>query len=724
MFSLFSGAGLPWCTPIGPVVCPAPGMVPAPFWWCLSGSLGLLNPVSLIQLSGICISVLYMPPKPNADQSKKKDRASEPASLRPARVSQGGNRPAVNSPTLSPKDPFLFNERRLRSESTGGIASKSTPDSPTKTLPPLGLEKVQETDNATQQASTEADATNSSDQSVPAKKRCPCKTSSNGKSWLMTCNSCEQAWHNGCANLKGDKLTKEAVSSILKGNWQCPWCYVPAFPCPKKHKAAKAKASFENIAYANEFLAKVVDSLDTMVDTKLTEVLQTNTASIEAIGKQLDTLSKEISDFKSTPVAPLSIPAQAISHQPPPSFHPVEPIQAEDSSLNHGTNYIEDFVEDFITPEEESGLIDLLDSQTFVKEGSRGVLQFGQYYKYMGSKTSPKACPEIIKKLMDKLNEEHAKKHQDSRLHYDINSCLVNKYEGNVSHLPEHSDNEGDICPWSSIFTISLGATRTVVFRNTQDNVETPVYCNSKSLYQMTRHSQDFFKHQIKPEPEQDDSIRYSLTFRSIHWSNFNSTLLVGDSNFGKIQFGVGKGKVGQATPGFRSFVPQVADIDPISCTPFRNVVIMAGTNDLKKDMTEKEILELYRTYKTKVSQIRKYNPRCRLFVCPVLPTKSSVINKRIFRFNKFICDDLLQSDMHALLVEGFLEFVDNNTSLLKGQYSVNDSNDILHINSNKGVRLLVSLIKQAIFGAKMYDKTVNHRTFANVTRGGPVDPI
>ena len=140
--------------------------------------------------------------------------------------------------------------------------------------------------------------------------------------------------------------------------------------------------------------------------------------------------------------------------------------------------------------------------------------------------------------------------------------------------------------------------------------------------------------------------------------------------------------------------------------------------------MSESEILELYKLYKTKITQIRKYNSNSKIFVCPVLPTKSSVINKRIFRFNKFICDDLLQSDMHALLVEGFLEFVDNNTSLLKGQYSVNDSNDILHINSNKGVRLLVSLIKQAIFGAKMYDKTVNHRTFANVTRGGPVDPI
>ena len=556
------------------------------------------------------------------------------------------------------------------------------------------------------------------------KKKCPCKTSSNGKSWLMTCNSCGQAWHNRCANLKGDKLTQEAVDSILK-EWQCPWCYVPAFPCPKNHKAFKAKESFQNIAHANEFITTVVDSLDNMVDTKLTEVLQANTASVEAISKKLETLSKEISDFKNSTVSSPPMPQVTVHPPPPLPQHPtVEPIQIEDTPLVHSTNYIEDFIEDFINPEEEREFLDFLDSETFVSEGTRGVLQFGEYYKYMGSKTHPKACPEIIQKIMDKLNQDFARNHEDPRFHYNINSCLVNRYEGNMSDLPEHSDDEGDICPWSSIFTVSLGATRTVTFRNTQDNVETPVYCNSRSLYQMTRHSQDFFKHQIKSEPEPVDSVRYSLTFRAIHWSNFNSTLLVGDSNFGKIQFGSGKGRIGQATPGLRSFIPLVADIEPLACTSYKNVVVMAGTNDLKKNISEQEILGLYKTYKTKISQIRMYNPKCRLFICPVLPTKSSVINKRIFRFNKYICDDLIQSDLRALLVEGLHEFVDNHTSLLRNIFAVNDPNDILHINQNKGVRLLVKLIKQAIFRAKVHNKTVNSRTFANTTRGGPANPI
>ena len=638
----------------------------------------------------------------------KKERSSEPLPLKPVENVTRGCRSAGSSPASRPRNSLAL--PRLRSQSTSVGTVSPTANSPTT---PVSFEReIPKRKNS------------QTEKPLPPKQRCPCKASSNGKSWLMTCNSCEQVWHNRCANLKGDKLTKEAVDSILK-DWQCPWCFVAAFPCPKNHKSAKTKSTFENIANANEFLSTVVDSLDSMVDTKLTEVLCTNASSMEAISKQLETLSKEIAELKNTPTPSLRVTPPGPIHQPPAQPQPVpEPILVEDTPLVHNTNHIEDFVEDFITPEDERNLLQLLESETFTREGNRGVMQFGEYYKYMGSKTRPKACPEIIKKLIEKLNQGYAKTHHEARFHYDINSCLVNKYDSNMSVLPEHFDNEGDICPWSSIFTISIGANRKVVFRNTKDNVETIVYCPNRSMYQMTRHSQDFYQHQLKPEPEQEDTIRYSLTFRAVHWSFYNSTLLVGDSNFGKIQFGNGKGKVGQATPGFRSFVPTVSDIDPLACTSYKNIVVMVGTNDLKKNMPDPEIRELYKLYKTKISQIRKYNPRCRLLICPVLPTKSLVINKRIFMFNKFINSDLLQSTLHVTFTEGFFEFVDDNSSILKNMYAVNDSNDILHINANKGVRLLVRLIKQAIFRAKTFNKTVDQRTYANVTRGGPIAPI
>ena len=553
------------------------------------------------------------------------------------------------------------------------------------------------------------------------KSKCPCKTSSNGKAWLLTCNTCGQVWHNQCANLKGDKITQDTMDSILK-NWQCPWCFVVPFPCPKTHKSGKNKSSLDSISNANEFLSTVIDSLESMVDTKLTDVLKASNVSIEAIGKQLDKLSSEISAFKNGENDSPQAPDQP--HQPPPQPIP-SPIEEEDSPIAHNMNHIEDFIEDYLTTEEEGELTELLENETFVSEGNRDVLQYGEYYKYMGSKTKPKACPELIKKVMDRLNGEISTKQTDRRYHYTLNSCLVNRYQGNMSTLPEHSDDEGDICPWSSIFTVSIGTTRTVTFRNNQSSEEIPLYCMGRSMYEMTRVSQNLFKHQIKAEPGPEDpsQIRYSLTFRAVHWANFNSTIFVGDSNFGKVQFGSGKGKVGQATPGLKTFAAKVADIDPVACSPYRNIVVMVGTNDLKNSMTDTEILDLYKLYKLKVTQIRQYSPKSKIFVCPVLPTKSSVVNQRVLTFNKYICNDLIQSNLKALLVEGFFEFLNRQSYLLRNDLAVSEVSDILHINNTKGVRLLVRLVKQAIFRAKR-SKTIDGRLFSNVTRGGPENPI
>ena len=170
----------------------------------------------------------------------------------------------------------------------------------------------------------------------------------------------------------------------------------------------------------------------------------------------------------------------------------------------------------------------------------------------------------------------------------------------------------------------------------------------------MTRHSQDYFKHGMhKEEDLAADGIRFSLTFRALHWSNFNSTALIGDSNFGQVKFGDGKGKVGGSTPGVRFWAPTVESVDPLCCSSFKNVVLMVGTNNLKTNIEDGQIENLYKQYKTKVSLIRKYNPKCKIFVCPVLPTKSHAINRRINIFNRFLHDDLIQcSDLKVVLVE------------------------------------------------------------------------
>ena len=200
--------------------------------------------------------------------------------------------------------------------------------------------------------------------------------------------------------------------------------------------------------------------------------------------------------------------------------------------------------------------------------------------------------------------------------------------------------------------------------------------------------------------------------------------MLVGDSNFGGINFGTGRGKMGQATPGVRLWAAKVEDIDPLSCVSYRNVVIMEGTNNLKMDkMDDNGIRDLYALYKTKVAQIRRYNPRCKIIACPVLPTKSHKINRKIDIFNKFLFNDLSQCNLKVLVLDSYLTFLDRSTNMLKNSLAKPEANDILHING-KGVGALVKLIKTCIFTSRDHNKLVGSRLYANTLRGGPPDPV
>ena len=342
----------------------------------------------------------------------------------------------------------------------------------------------------------------------------------------------------------------------------------------------------------------------------------------------------------------------------------------------------------------------------------------------MGSKSHPKEMPPVIKKVMDKLNNTYASSHEDSKLHYELNSCLVNRYDDHDATLPEHADNEGDINAISSIFTVSLGTQRCIQFRELQSDNLTDVLCKGRSMYYMTRHSQDFYKHSLKKHEGSPLGTRYSLTFRSIHWSNFNSTALIGDSNFGPINFGNGKGKLGQSTPGLRMWAPTIDTVRPLSCTSFKNIVLMVGTNDLKTPgVTDEQIKELYKDYKTKISLIRKYNSKCRIFVCPVLPTKSHNINRRINIFNSYIYNDLCQCNLNVIKVEGFMKFLDKRSNLLNNDLAKPEVSDELHLN-RKGTSVLVMLLKECIFTNRNRSRLVGSKLYGNALRGGPPHPV
>ena len=169
------------------------------------------------------------------------------------------------------------------------------------------------------------------------------------------------------------------------------------------------------------------------------------------------------------------------------------------------------------------------------------------------------------------------------------------------------------------------------------------------------------------------------------------------------------------------AWAAQVADIDPMKCTSFQNIVVMCGTNDLKRDGLQNEgIVDIYKCYKGKFEQIRELNPNCKIFVCPVLPTRSHSINTKINIFNRMLYNDLLQTSLGVRLVNGFSEFVEHNGLLKTKLHDPRTESDALHIN-DAGYRILVKLLKREIFASKKSGHNrVGAKLFSNAARGGP----
>jgi hypothetical protein len=508
--------------------------------------------------------------------------------------------------------------------------------------------------------------------------------------------------------------------------WLCPWCYVTPFTPPKTHKSIKNSRTLQNTVLCDAITAQLESKIEAMLDKKLEhnnskEIHQklanlvdapppATAVDIVGIQTQLKDLQEVIDSFKSSP------------QQQPPNMHPDQAPPKKIVSTappplveaNH--NPFESSKENYISQDDASKILHHLETAEFCKEGQRETITYGKKYKYLGAKNiEPLPIPEVLKPIINKMNS-------DIGGSYKLNQCLVNKYSTGSATLPQHSDNEGSIDPNSCIFTISLGPERTIVFTRKKDKTKSSHIATDRSLYVMTRKSQNYFTHGIEAEPQ--TGVRYSITFRRVHWTNFNSTLLYGDSNFGPIQMGKGRGRVGKSTPGQKQFAANVEDIDPTICESYQNIVCMFGTNNLKlQKTTEDAVLETYKLYKGKLEQIRTLNPNCKLLVCPVLPTRSESINKNIFCFNNYLLSDLRTSSVDVHVMWGLGEFVDRHSELLKTSlWGPHRDGDPLHL-SPEGTRLLVKLIKENIFSlrrSKGPSSKVDGRSYRAVAHGPP----
>lgn len=95
------------------------------------------------------------------------------------------------------------------------------------------------------------------------------------------------------------------------------------------------------------------------------------------------------------------------------------------------------------------------------------------------------------------------------------NNCLLNYYLDGNSSMGFHSDSSEELAPGTGVAIISLGATRSIVFRSKEDkSCEFSYPLEDGSLLYMTQEMQAHWLHAILKE--QGVGERISLTFRHI----------------------------------------------------------------------------------------------------------------------------------------------------------------------------------------------------------------
>ena len=144
--------------------------------------------------------------------------------------------------------------------------------------------------------------------------------------------------------------------------------------------------------------------------------------------------------------------------------------------------------------------------------GNRQVLYFGSAPYSYGKYAKHEATPYPEHPLFDRIFNEIGARDPEFTKHKF--TCLVTMYKDGKSYILPHSDNEDSIDPDSTIYTLSFGDTRTLHFTNEKGRLSpTALRLEHGSVNTMTRASQDFWRHEIRPERE-SAGPRISFTFR------------------------------------------------------------------------------------------------------------------------------------------------------------------------------------------------------------------
>ena len=458
------------------------------------------------------------------------------------------------------------------------------------------------------------------------------------------------------------------------------------------------------------------ESQITSLVTRVETICNGNQSKLENLESELGSIKALVSNYEG-----MLFSASATKSSAPASL--IE-FPSDAAIGDHHLDPIERTVEDFVSEENSEVLTSALRDLPYVEGKGLSTMKFGENYKFNGSRGDSVEFPPYIKAILDDLNEKFVSPDTPA-----LNSCLVTKYVGPNSYIAPHSDDERAIHPESSIFTISLGKEATVKFTDVHSGTVSEHKAVSGSLYCMSRKSQGLFKHAIGKDSSWEASDeRISLTFRSLHWRNNNSTVVIGDSNtlgltfakFGKDAptSGSYNGTFGNAMPGKQVEAYTVEELDPVKCVGFNNIVVHCGINSIRDTSitSDEEVKAIYVKFKSKIYQIMEANKRARVYVCTLLPTKLNDCKSKVIYFNKLILEDLQNAFSNIRIINTFSQFCDVRGLLatnLSRDLNKHGSPDYLHLDE-RGLRVLSIKIKQSIFYSKRKEESTG---FA---RGGP----
>ena len=243
------------------------------------------------------------------------------------------------------------------------------------------------------------------------------------------------------------------------------------------------------------------------------------------------------------------------------------------------------YVDNVIPPDMRDNLLGFTKNQSFDCHDAFDSIYFGEFGLHSSNlKYEAKPMPAPIVELLQHIRSVLPNPETT------LNSCLITRYQNGSKFSSQHSELEPVIDPESNIIKviISEGSPRKISFRPKADlsaaSIDKVLDLDLKdsSVCIFSRYSQDFWTHGIERN-EAASGCLYSFTFRNISPYFLNSTIVIGDCNTTRLQFGPDRGQFGRWMPGKQVTAYRVEDIpSPTKIGPYRNIVLHTGINNLK----------------------------------------------------------------------------------------------------------------------------------------------